>query len=81
MHLCLFSPLCICFARDKQVPNQRLIVEFVQKIAHNAMTTQSALISTGLPGFTRLLHYCVVKVFTGLFTPSVVPRGSIESTV
>ena len=29
----------------------------------------------------RLLHYGVVKVFTGLFTPSVVPRGSIESTV
>ncbi len=42
---------------------------------------QSALIWTGWPSFIRLFRYCVVKVLTGLFTPSVVPRGSIESTV
>lgn len=27
------------------------------------------------------LHYCVVKIFKGLFTPSLVPLGLIESTL
>jgi len=27
------------------------------------------------------LHYCVVKVFKGLFTPSLLPLGPIESTL
>jgi hypothetical protein len=42
---------------------------------------QSALISTGLPSSIRWFHYGVVKVFTELVTPSVVPWASIESTL
>jgi hypothetical protein len=36
------------------------------------------LAGTSMRQSVRLLHYCVVKVFTGLITPLVVPWASIR---